>query len=253
MNYKLLLETALLAGEILLSSGAETYRVEDTMGHILKTAKLETIEAFALMTGIVATLNDPSMEQPLTLVKTVNARSTNMNNIIRVNAVSRNYCSGKLTLEEAYEQLKCVKEKLYTRATFNVATAFVAMGFAMMLGGSIIDVLTTMVMGFWLALCIMVAKIKKIDVLLQDFVSCAGIAFFTMAAKAYLLPGLDIDIVIVSSLMPIVPGVAITNAIRDTLQGDYLSGCARILEAFMKAASVAIGIGIGMALGGMIL
>ena len=38
MNYKLLLDTALLAGEILLSSGAETYRVEDTMGHILKTS-----------------------------------------------------------------------------------------------------------------------------------------------------------------------------------------------------------------------
>ena len=53
--------------------------------------------------------------------------------------------------------------------------------------------------------------------------------------------------------MPLVPGVAITNAIRDTLQGDYLSGCARILEAFLKAASVAVGAGLGMAIGGMIL
>ena len=85
MNYKLLLDTALLAGEILLSSGAETYRVEDKMGHILKTSKAESIESFALMTGIVATLNDPSMQKPLTVVKTVNDRSTNMNNIIKVN------------------------------------------------------------------------------------------------------------------------------------------------------------------------
>ena len=31
MNHKLLLDTAVLAGEIMLCSGAETYRVEDTM------------------------------------------------------------------------------------------------------------------------------------------------------------------------------------------------------------------------------
>lgn len=52
--------------------------------------------------------------------------------------------------------------------------------------------------------------------------------------------------------MPLVPGVAITNAIRDTLQGDYLSGGARVLEAFLKAASIALGVGIGMALFGAV-
>ena len=54
------------------------------------------------------------------------------------------------------------------------------------------------------------------------------------------------DIVIISSIMPLVPGVAITNAVRDSLQGDYISGCARILEAFLIAAAIAIGIGLGI-------
>ena len=102
-------------------------------------------------------------------------------------------------------------------------------------------------------MCITFSKIKKIDVIVQDVVSCAGIALFTMMIQAGFLPSIDIDIVIVAALMPLVPGVAITNAIRDTLQGDYLSGCARILEAFLKAASVAVGAGLGMAIGGMIL
>ena len=60
------------------------------------------------------------------------------------------------------------------------------------------------------------------------------------------------DTVIISAIMPLVPGVAITNAIRDTLQGDYLSGGARVLEAFLKAASIALGVGIGMALFGAV-
>ena len=253
MNHKLLMETALLAGEILLVSGAETYRVEDTMCHILKTGELENIDALALMTGIVVTLNDEDMEQPITMVRSINRRSTNMNNIIKVNEISRQYCAGKISLEEASKQLKCVKEKLYTRTIFNIATALVATGFAMMFGGNFIDVSVTLVLGFWLAFCIMVANIKKINGLLLDIVSCAGISFFTMCAQKYLVPGLNVDITIVSALMPIVPGVAITNAIRDTLQGDYLSGCARVLEAFLKAATIAIGIGLGMALGGMVL
>ena len=49
--------------------------------------------------------------------------------------------------------------------------------------------------------------------------------------------------------MPLVPGVALTNAIRDILQGDYISSCARIIEAFMIAASVAIGVGAGIFFG----
>lgn len=48
--------------------------------------------------------------------------------------------------------------------------------------------------------------------------------------------------------MPLVPGMAITNAVRDTLRGDYLSGGARVMEAFLKALGIAIGIGIGLAL-----
>ena len=63
---------------------------------------------------------------------------------------------------------------------------------------------------------------------------------------------INMDTVIISAIMPLVPGVAITNAIRDTLQGDYLSGGARVLEAFLKAASIALGVGIGMALFGAV-
>ena len=70
--------------------------------------------------------------------------------------------------------------------------------------------------------------------------------------KTYGMKEINMDTVIISAIMPLVPGVAITNAIRDTLQGDYLSGGARVLEAFLKAASIALGVGIGMALFGAV-
>ena len=57
MDAQLLMKTAALAGELMLCSGAETYRVEDTMHHILKTAdNLEMAEVLVIMTGITATI-----------------------------------------------------------------------------------------------------------------------------------------------------------------------------------------------------
>ena len=44
--------------------------------------------------------------------------------------------------------------------------------------------------------------------------------------------------------MLLVPGLAITNAIRDTIAGDLVSGLARAIEAFLVAIGIAIGSGI---------
>ncbi len=247
MNYKLIMETAVLAGEIMLSSGAETYRVEDTMCHILRTSECAKIEAFALMTGIVTTIDDECLTQPMTVVKTINDRSTNMNNIIKVNEISRAYCSGRITLEEAYRQLEHVQEKQYSSTILNVATALIGTGFAMMLGGTIQDVLAATIVGLCLACCMMLGKKIRMNGIISDIFSCMVMTLCTMGLMNSGMPAINMDIVIVSAIMPIVPGVAITNAIRDTLQGDYLSGCARILEAFLKAASIALGVGLGMA------
>lgn len=252
MNHKLLLDTAVLAGEIMLCSGAETYRVEDTMYHILKTSEAESIEALALMTGIVATLNSPDMEQPMTLMKAVNDRTTNLNHIIQVNDISRRYCGGELTLEETYRKLKQIGGMQYCRTLCNIALVGVASGFAMMFGGTFLDVVVTAMVGILLAGIISLGQKLRMNVIIVDILSSMGIAVLAIAMKTYAIQTINMDTVIISAIMPLVPGVAITNAIRDTLQGDYLSGGARVLEAFLKAASIALGVGIGMAIFGAV-
>lgn len=252
MNLKLLVDTAVLAGNIMLCSGAETYRVEDTMYHILKTSKVESVEAIALMTGIMVTLNSPDMEQPITVIKAVNERATNLNKINKVNDISRKYCGGDLTLEEAYENLKKVEGNQYSRTLYNIATVGVSAGFAMMFGGGFLDVLGAAIVAAVMAVIVTVGEKQRMDVILLDILASVEIAMLSMALKAFVFPTMDLDTVIISAIMILVPGVAITSAIRDTIQGDYLSGGARMLEAFLKASSVALGIGMGMTLFRMI-
>ena len=67
--------------------------------------------------------------------------------------------------------------------------------------------------------------------------------------------GFDHGCAITGAIMPLVPGVAITNAVRDTISGDLISGSARLIEAFLTAVAIAVGVGFVMTLfmmGGLI-
>ena len=134
-----------------------------------------------------------------------------------------------------------------------LATIGIAVGFAMMFGGSLHDIIAAAVVGAVLAGVMTIGKIAKLSSVLVHVLSGLGIAMLTVVIQRVLFADLSVNIVIASSIMPIVPGVAITNAIRDTIQGDYLSGCARILEAFLVAMAIAVGAGLGLLIvGGVI-
>lgn len=248
IDYKLVMNTAILAGELMLCSGAETYRVEDTMTRILSTADKETVEASVMMTGIVATLGGPDME-PITVNKRVQERGTNLNSIMEVNEISREYCAGELPLEEAYNRLKKIGRKQYSNWLFNLAVVIVSAGFAPLFGGGLTEMAAAVVTGSVLALVLTMGKKLQINGFILNLMSSFAVAVASILLKQ-IIPVIDDNVITMSSIMPLVPGVAITNAVRDTLLGDYISGAARILEAFLIAAAVALGVGTGMTLMG---
>lgn len=88
------------------------------------------------------------------------------------------------------------------------------------------------------------------NLMLNDFCQNA-LGSFALAVAAYLLRrgaflGMSLDVVIISAIMPLVPGVTFTAAIRDTLNGDYSSGVARMAEAVVVALAVASGVGLAI-------
>ena len=76
----LLARTALLAGEIMLVSGAEIARIEDTIHHILGCCPDRKAQTMVFSTGIFVSL-DNSRGEAITLVRRVNERSTNLGRI----------------------------------------------------------------------------------------------------------------------------------------------------------------------------
>lgn len=248
MDYKLLMDTAVLAGETMLKSGAETYRVEDTMSHILRKSNEGHHEVLVMMTGLMATISEEG-EAPVTVVRRVTSRGTNLKKVMRVNEISRRYCNDELTLKEAYEELLTVSQngyREYTGRQNKIALGCAVVGFSIMFGGQTNDVLAAAAVGIVLALISAFGARLNAGDLIMDPLCSFGITSVAIMLKAFLPAEINMDIVIISAIMPLVPGVAITNAIRDTFQGNYLTGGSRMLEAFLKAALIALGVGIGM-------
>ena len=247
MNYKLLVDTAMLAGEIMLLGGAETYRVEDTMSRILKLSGLEKTETFVTPTGIFMTLGDSSIDS-ITLVKRVDNRITNISNIYETNNISRYLCRHEISLEEAYKSLIKIKEsKQYSNITYYLCTILASLFFTVLLGGDWLNCLFAGLNGGLIVLTLIITRRLTMNTFIKNLIASILIAFNSMFLLQLLGSSIQMDILIGGSIMPLLPGVSITNAIRDTLQGDYMSGGARAIEAFVSATSTATGIGVGMA------
>ncbi len=246
MNEKLLMETVALAGKIMMASGSEVYRVEETMKYMLQKSSYPVAEALALATGLFVTLDDPERET-LTMTRRVPARSNNINRICAVNEVSRRFCNGQITVEEAYAELKKIEtSKIYSKRWYFLGLVGVCAFFAPIFGGTMMDVFGAGLVGVCLATAdYMVKKIK-----LNDFFTNAFCAFVVAVSatiiRKFFLPMCSADVMIISSIMPLVPGVAFTTAMRDTLNGDYAAGMARILEAIVVALAIAAGVGLGL-------
>lgn len=252
MEERTLMDMAALAGEIMLISGAEIYRVEDTVARILKYSGAEGAEVMVMATGIFITLITGKGE-PLSIVRRVRQRSTNMNRVYRVNEVSRQFCHGNLSLEEAVRQLKEISEELqYKRFMRILGYTITPAAFAIMFGGGLVEAIAAGAVGAAMAVFeILISRVR-----LNDFCVSASESFLAgvlaLVLRVLILPSMNVDAVVISDLMPLVPGVIFTSAIRDTLNGDYASGIARILESIVVALAVASGVGAAMMLGGIL-
>ena len=97
-DYSLLVDTAILLGEIMLKNGVETNRVEEAMDKLLRTTKMKHIEAVVMTTSIVVTLSDPFLKH-ITAVSRIHDRITNLNRVNIANSLVNEYCNGNIDLE----------------------------------------------------------------------------------------------------------------------------------------------------------
>ncbi|MCI5775952.1 MAG: threonine/serine exporter family protein [Aerococcus sp.] len=244
-----ILETALLAGQIMCESNAESYRVEDTMNRILTLSKASYAVAVSFSTSIYAVLDDPSYESgSYTGIKRITTRSNNLNKISQVNAVSRELIAGELTTSEALTALAAIRSNKpqYNSWWQSVGIILMAISFTILFGGGVNEVIAGLIDGIMLAIVSQSVGKYFLNDALQNIVQAMIVTIVSYLLQHLLFPTLAAGIVITATLMPMVPGTAITNAFRDIFREDYIAGGARAMEAFFVALMIAIGSLIGL-------
>lgn len=252
VDYHLIADSAVLAGQIMLVAGAETNRVEDTIKRILQTSYFEHSDAFVVTTGIIITLEDRRYGT-ISLTRRVGEKQTNLGNIAKVNAISRDYCQGNLSLEETFRQLTDMEPVRYPDWLTFLSICLTAVSFTLILGGNALDCFISGINSIYFIISRLINRKLRVSGFVFNMVASFFMAFTSIAFQQLLIPSLKLEPLIAGSIMAMLPGLAMTNGIRDTLAGDYMSGSARIVEAFVTAASLALGIGAGLALGNIIL
>ncbi len=243
-----LLETVMLEGILMLSSGSEVYRVEETMRRTLAHFGYDPADMLVLTTGIFLTL-DNHRDEPVTMIKRISSRELNISRISDVNAVSRDICEDKISLTEARERLEEISCARQYNAWLHAAGIIcVSAFFALMFGGGKAEFIGAVLAGAAFAAMDHIAVRLKFNSFCAN-AACACIAALTaMGYSSCIFSGAGADIIIMGAIMPLVPGSAFLTAIRDMLNGDYASGTARMMEAAVTALAVAVGVGFGMML-----
>lgn len=246
MNADKLLQISTYAGRILLESGAEIYRVEDTMNRICFSYGFQDSESFVTATGIIASIYDDGKNH--STLKRITKRGINLNKIDKVNALSRRISQENISLDELYTELKIIdNEKVYANKVTVLFAGFTAASFSFIFSGNIYDCFVSFIIGSILqAIAIRFRKIS-INEFFINFTCSAGAAFGSILCH-YLFSNTNIDKVIIGVIMLFVPGLAITNAVRDIIAGDYLAGITKGAEAILVAISVAAGSGVVLGL-----
>lgn len=240
--YKIM-ETCLLAGKIMLQSGAETYRVEDTMMRMAASFGIENTQSYVTPTGIIfsAELSGPAKTK---LIR-ISERSTDLKKVAMVNSISRKISNGEITLSEALKQLNGIDSSDMTLPVhIRTAAASLASGcFLIMYNGRWDDFIPALFTGglgyLGLVYFHRFVPIKFFSEFLSSLIIGLLAIFFVKIGAGH-----QSDKIIIGSVMTLVPGLTITNAVRDLMAGHLVSGLSKGAEAFLTAFAIGSGIAI---------
>lgn len=226
-------------GRILLENGAETSRVENTVEYIGRAADLPVV-CHATMTGIFV-----SSEKRTRIFK-VRVGDFNLQKVDEINTLSREFSQRKITYDQLKDEVDRVEfeKKDFTWVTKCIGAGLVSMPPMLLFKETWGDFVLAFLIGIagYLASQIVShhSKIPYIAVAVGSFV--ISILAHTTGAQGI---ATDANNVIIGALMPLVPGVPMTNSLREIIEKNTISGLVRAIDAVISGIAIGSGVIVG--------
>ncbi len=240
MHPEQLLTCALDIGEQMLLSGAEIGRVEDSIRLICTAYGCSRTDVFTITSSIVVSIEDSS-RRFYTQSRRITGGRTDLTRLDRLNALSRQICRETPDwdfVQSRLGQITCAPT--YPMWLQVLASGMIAGAFAVFFGGSLADGAAGCILGALLRLITHLCQQARMNQILVNV-----FAAFLLSAMAILSVragfGNDANKIIIGNIMLLIPGIALTNSLRDMISGDIISGLLRFLDAILVAAAIAAG------------
>jgi len=239
MNYARLLSNVLTVGEWMLCSGAEVSRVEDSMVRICTAYGAIRVDVFTITSSIVVSADFQG--KTFTQTRRITTYSTNLDMLDKLNSLSRYICVNLPDEQYIENELKRISEKKdYAFVTRLLFWSLTAGAFTVFFGGGLFDGLVSAVIGMFLMVSVDYIAGKGLNKVFSNLI-CS----FFVTVLAYLSvrigAGESMDKIIIGNIMLLIPGLALTNSLRDLIGGDIMSGVLRFCEACLIAIGIAAG------------
>lgn len=124
------IDVIMLVGTLLLKSGSEIYRVEDSMIRIAHSQGIIDCNVLAMPAAIFFSIENTNISR----MKRVTSSSYNIEKVCDVNRVSRQLVEGQIDLDTAFRELCNLQKQAlpYTKVQVTLAATFSAPFFSVM-------------------------------------------------------------------------------------------------------------------------
>lgn len=239
MDCEFILKTSTLAGKILLESCAEIYRVEDTITRICEYYEMKNVNAFVTPSGIFVSVDYE--EKTYSRVVRVKGNDLSLDKIHQVNDLSRRIVYEKLSVQNVYEELKRIEcTPIYSNIQKYFACGIIGSCFTLLFGGNIYDAFIAFFIGFLVHVFQIALGKSEISSMMKTMFLSALLTFLSLVAVHSGFASHQ-DAMITGNIMQLLPGLSMTNAIRDSMSGDLLSGITRVCDVAFTAIALALG------------
>lgn len=245
MDYNALLDFSADLGYRLAMSGAETFRVEDTINRITRAYGVES-EVFAIPNCLHVSI-ETDQGQPLTRMRRIGFHGNDLDAVEQYNSLSRRICQHTPELSDAIAWLKETDRSLRVHCAPVVFLGYfiASMGYCLFFRGSLMDSFISGICGLLLGGTEQLLGHLRVNQFFRTILSS-----FVMSMSSYLFNAFglcaNVDAVIIGGLMALVPGLLFTNAMRDIIYGDTNSGINRIVQVLMVALGLALGAAVAL-------
>ena len=242
MEMERLLNFSCELGRQLLENGAEIYRVEESIQFLLNAYGWERTEVFAIPAVIV--LNVEADGKNYNKSVRIRTSSLNLHRLQRLNALCRDLCRETPELDEAERRFQAIlAEPRYSLAASRLGYSLVALFFTLFWGGTALDALVACVGGLIVQLVVSFMNRVQANIFFTNVVTSMLLAIPPQVLELLGAP-IHMDKIIIGTIMLLVPGIAITNVMRDVLAGDFVTALTRFAEVLIVAMGISIGIAI---------